>query len=807
MSLLQDARFAVRTLSRAPGFTAAAILSLAIGVGVNTAVFTLANALLFRPLPVSGPRELIRVHSSFRGSGYFNISYSEYLYFRDQNHIFSGMIAYFPTITMALGTKDEPEAVTGEAVSGNYFSVLGVKPILGRAFLPEEDQTPGSHAVVVLSHQLWQRRFGGDPSVIGSNIRINGYLFSVVGVAPKSFQGTFAALSSALWVPLMMHREVFHSLGSLQDRDARLLMGMGRLKPGTSLEEARVDLGRLAEQLKQAYPKTNKDRGVKLEQATGVHPALTRIVSTFLALLMSIVGMTLLIACTNIANLLLARGATRTREIAIRLSLGATRLRLVRQLLTESVLLALTGGTIGTLFAFWLSRLLVSFLPPLPFAVELNLYTDLRVLMFSLVVSILTGLVFGLLPALHASHTEFVSALKGIGAQQIRRRFALRDLFLIAQLALSLVLLLGAGLLVQSLRNANQINAGCDPDNVVVASLDVDLLHCDEARGRSFYRAFIEDVNALPYVESATLARFVPLSGQGDSVGVVIEGQEPPTGTDAVQVGYNIVGPRYFNVVRIPFLQGRDFRVGEGRSSSEVIINEAMAQRLWPGKGSPAGTLGKRIRLTGAHGPFLEIVGIVRTGKYSSLADERVPFLYLPFQGEYRSDMTLHVRAQAPSQLSALISNLRSVVRNLDRDLPLSNVGPMRSRMGFALTPARLAELILGISTLVALASFVVSRRTNEIGIRLALGAAPSDVRALLMRQAMARVAIGLAIGLAMSTLTRRALASLLYGISGTDPVTIAGVSGILVAVALLANYAPIRRAMKVDPAIALRQE
>ena len=817
MSLLQDVRFALRTLARAPGLLMAAMLSLTIGIGAYTALFTITNALLFRPLPVSRPWELIRVHSSLRGTGYFNISYPEYLDFRDHNRVFSGMIAYFPTITMALGTSAEPQAVTGEAVSGNYFSVLGVEPMLGRAFLSEEEQIPGSHAVVVLSHRLWQRRFGGDASVIGRRIRLNGYPFIVVGVAPSTFHGTFAALSSDLWVPLMMYRQVFPSLGSLRDRNARLLMGMGRLRPGTSSEQAQVDLGQLAGRLARAYPETNRDRGVNLAAASGLHPALRTVVSSFLALLMSIVAVPLLIACTNLANLLLARGMARAKELAIRISLGATRRRLVRQLLTESVLLALAGGAGGTLLAFWLSRLLVSALPELPFAVDLDLRPDPRELLFSLTVSILAGLALGIIPALQASRTECMPALRGVADRQIRRRFTLRDVFLTTQIAGSLVLLLGAALMAQSLRNANQVDAGGDPDQVVVVSVDVGLLHFDEARGRSFYRALLESARGLPAVESVALAHFVPLSGQGDSVGLSIVGQEQPPGTDAARVGYNVVGPGYFHTVGIPLLQGRDFRAGEGRVSDEVIVNEAMARRFWPGQGSAAGALGKQIRLAGSHGPGLEIVGIVRTGKYSSVADERVPFLYLPFQGEYRSDMTLHLRARAPAEMGALVSSLRAMVRRLNGDLPLSDLGTMRRRMSFAATPMRLARLIFGISAAVALAlavvgvygvgSFAVGRRANEIAIRLALGGAPAGVRALLMRQAMSRIASGVVIGLALSILIRPAVGSLLIGISATDPLTVAGVCSTLLAAGLLANYLPIRRALRVDPAVALRED
>jgi predicted permease len=815
----RDIKHAWRTLTQSRAFTAAAVISLALGIGANATIFSLINALLLRPLPVGESSQLIRIHSTLRGSGYYNLSYPEYVYYRDHNSVFSGVLAHFPTLPMTLAaTHMEPETITGEIVSGNYFSVLGIRPALGRDFLPEEDLTAGAHPVVILSHSLWQKRFNSDASAVGKAIRLNGHPFTVVGIAPPGFHGAFSVPSSELWVPLMMQDQVRPGMGKLGDRSSRLLMGIGRLKRGISQQQARANLATLAGQLGQTYPDTNKNRGINLAPMNGLHPAMAPIISGFLALLMAVVALMLLIVCTNLANLLLARGTTRKREVAIRLALGASRARVVQQFLTESLLLALVGGALGLLFAFWSSHALVTLKPPLPFPVELNLSPDVRVVTFAVLASLLTGLVFGFIPALQASRTDLSSAVKEDTLPRRYGRFTLRDLLTVAQIAVSVVLLVGAGLLLRTLRNAQTIDPGLDPSQVTVVSFDPGLLGYGQTKGKLFYGALLEKVAMIRDVASVALAEFVPLSGRGDSLDVVMEGHSATSGQTGTSVGYNVVTPGYFETLHIPLVAGRTFTQQDGRDVA--IVNEAFANRFSTTQERRGlDLIGKRLSVSGPGGPYLQILGVVKTGKYSWLAEELRPFLYLPFNGHYRSDITLHVqtRSSGTGNTASVLAAIRSQVRTLAPDLPLTDAHAMRESMSFALTPARLAGTILGISGLIALllaavgvygvVSYATSRRTQELGIRMAVGARPNDVLRLVLREGMQRAFIGVIVGVALSFVAARALRGLLYGLGPSDPVTLVGVSSLLVCVVAAAIYFPARRAMRIDPMETLRHE
>lgn len=803
---------------KSPGFMTGVIVSLALGIGLNATIFSLANALLLRPLPAVGePDRLVALYDTRQGSGYYNVSYPDYAYYRDHNHVFSGMTAHWPTpFAMRSGENDGgPSKVDGAIVSGNYFSVLGVRPALGRFFLPEEDLTPGTRPVAVISHGLWQRRFDSDPELIGKALTLNGQSFTVVGIAPEGFTGAMTALAADIWVPVMMQAVAMPGAGDLNRNPNMLyLMVVGRLKPGISLKEARAEMGILARQLEQAFPETNRGRGVTLAPANGVHPALRGIVSAFLAILMGVVVIVLLISSANVANLLLARATARRKEIAVRLALGAGRFRIIRQLLTESVLLAVIGGAAGLLMASWATDLLLRLMPPIGIPLALNLRPDIRVLCFTLLVSLITGLIFGSAPALSATKPDLAQALKNDEGAGGYRKSRMRNLLVIAQVTLSLVLLIGAGLLVRSLRNAQTFSPGFDPSHIIVLSLDPHLLGYDRAKVEALYRDIVARVESLPGVQSASVADFVPLGSRGDSVGVVVAGSELTPDQEPPSIQYNVVGPNYFQTMGIPLLHGRAFGEQDRRGApGVVIVNEEMARKYWPGEDA----VGKRLRIR--RGDF-EVIGVAKRIKYHSLVEDARPFLYLPLlQSDAAqipiSEMTLHVRTSA--DLRTVLAAVRGEVRALDPNLPLFDVQPLTESMRFSLIPTRLAGLLLGVSGLLALLiaavgiyalfAYTVSQRTREIGIRMALGAQTGDVLQLVVRQGMTLVLTGIGAGLVGALIMTRVLSSLLYGVGATDPPTFIGVSLLLVGVALLACYMPARRAAKVDPLVALRYE
>ncbi len=827
-TLLQDLRYSLRMLAKNPGFAAVAVLTLALGIGANSAIFSLINALLLRPLPVEKPQELVALYTSdYSGPLYGASSYPDYVDFRDRNDVFSGLVAYSVT-PFSLSTGGESERVFGEVVSGNYFSVLGVHPALGRSFLPEEDRTPGAHAVAVVSHDLWQRRFSGDPALIGKTVHLNGYPFTIVGIAPAGFPGLFRGLVADLWVPLMMQAQALPGSHDLTERGNRSLfiMGrlkLGRLKPGATIEQAQARFQALAAQLRESYHDhwtnvRNEARAVTLvpESAARIFPEARTPVTIFMALLMTVVGLVLLIACANVANLMLARASARRKEIAIRLALGAKRGQLIQQLMTESLLLSLLGGMAGLLLAWWGLDLLMAFKPPVPVPIALDLGLDWRVLGFTFGVAVLTGILFGVAPAIAASRPDLVAALKdgsgatGAGPHKAR----LRQAFVIAQVTLSLVLLIGSGLFLRSLQNASSIDVGFDPNNVLVMSVDLRLQGYKEATGQAFYRQWLARAQSLSGVAAVSLTKELPLGLGGSRRGITIEGYAARTGED-LEVNTTSVGPGYFEAMRIPMLRGRSFaeRDAEG-APGVVIINEAFARRYWPGQ-EP---LGKRLQMgsrNNADAPYLEVVGVVKDGKYVTLGEEARPFFYLPLLQDYDSSATLIVRA-AGNPL-ALLPALRAEVQTLDKNLPVYDVKTMTQHLALALLPARLAGAVLGVFGLVALGlaalglygvmSYTVTQRMREIGIRVALGAQARDVLKLVIKQGLSLTMIGVGIGLVVSLALTRLVSSLLFGLSATDPLTFALIVLLLTFVALLACYLPARRAMKVDPMVALRCE
>ncbi|MFN2455442.1 MAG: ABC transporter permease [Pyrinomonadaceae bacterium] len=820
--LWQDLRYAVRMMRKSPGFTAVAVLSLALGIGANTAIFSLVNAALLRPLPIAQPKQIVALYTSDASGAYNgNLSYSDYADFRDKNESLSGLAAYMRG-TLNLNDNGRLEAINGEIVSGNYFDVLGVSAARGRTFLPEEDATPGTHPVAVISSGLWRRRFGSDSGAVGKTVVLSGQSFTVIGIAPESFTGLARGLMTDIWIPAMMSPQVIHGANLLTDRNTRLFGAVGRLKPDATLAEARANFDVIARRMQQAYPdewsyvddnrRVAREITLLPESKARILPQIRGAVTGFLSLLMIVAGLVLIIACTNLASLLLARAAGRRKEVAIRFALGASRARIIRQMMTESLLLSLTGGVCGLLVALWCVDLLMAFKPSLPVALTLDLSLDYRVLGFTMIGSVLTGVLFGVAPALRASSPNAAPALKFESGAFFSsyRKSRLRNLLVIAQIALSLMLLVGAGLFVRSLLNANAINTGFKTDNLLLTDFNVGRYGYDEAKGQAFYEQLMERVNALPGVASVSLMYDPVLMIDGFRRKIEVEGYASQPGENLV-VNQNFVGPDYLRTMGIPLVRGRDFTERDRAGASGVIIiNETMARRFFPGTDA----LGKRIRAD-IEGAPLEIVGIAKDSKYRTLGEAPLPFCFLPLLQNYQPRATLLVRTVA--EPSSMIGGVRNEALAIDKSLPAPNSKTMIEHLSFALFPARIGAFVLGSLGFIALAlaaigifgvvSYSVAQRTHEIGIRLAIGASPRDILKLILRQGMMVVSVGLGVGVIGALIVTRALASLLYGVGATDLLTFVSLSLLLGFVSLLACYIPARRAMKVDPMVALRHE
>jgi macrolide transport system ATP-binding/permease protein len=810
-SLIRDIRYAFRNFLKRPGFTAIAVVTLALGIGANTAIFSLVNTVLLRPLPVPHPEQLVEVYGTFHnGADYTIQSYLNYKDYRDRNDVFSGLMAY-RFAPMSISHESRNERVWGYLVSGNYFDVVGVQPFLGRYFVPEEDKTPGSHPVAVISYLAWQKRFASDRSVVGQALSLNGHVFTVIGVAPKGFFGTEVAYAPELFVPMMMAHEIEPGSDWLESRDSDNIFAVGRLKPGVTSARAESALRGITLQLGKEYPKENEGRGVRLSTPGLFIPDIRNSVISFSGVLMGVVGLVLLLACVNLANLLLARATERRKELAIRLALGASRARIVRQLVTESVLLSLSGGLGGLLLAAWINNLVASIKLPTDIALVFDLRLDWRVLAFALAVSLATGILFSLLPALQSSRPELVPALKDEASMAGFRRSRLRNALVIVQVALSLVLLVCAGLVVRSLQVAQRTRPGFTPENAVALSFDLGLQGYTEEKGRAFQRQLIEQTQSVAGVRSIALTSTVPLSLDYSSTSIYIEGQSTTGTTNLPFAVPNEISPGYFRTMEIP-LRGRDFTERDNKDESRVaIINETFARRLFPGRDA----IGRRFNFSGPDKPYWEVIGVAADGKYNSLAEEAKAAFYRPLLRDYNTNATLVARTVGDSQ--SVLAALRSELQRLDPTLPLYNVQTLTDHMSVPLFPFRMAATVLGSFGVLAIVlaaigiygvmSYVVAGRTREIGVRIALGAAHRDVLLLIIRQGMTLAVIGLGIGLLIAFGVAQLLAKLLFGVSPVDPLTFAGVSVLLALVAALACYIPARRATKVDPLVALRYE
>jgi predicted permease len=816
-TLIKDIRYGIKSLLKQPGFLAVGVLSIALGIGVNTTIFSFINTALFRPLPFPEPDRLVRLWDGNSSS------YPDYTAFRDESKVFSGLAAYAQR-PLNLNVNGESQRIWGEIVTGNYFDVLQVRPALGRGFLAEEDRTAGTHPVVVISSALWRHQFSADRAIIGKVINLNNRSYTVIGVMPENFAGATVISRPDLWVPMMMEPQINPGSRSLTSPDEGWLMMLGRLRPDAKLAGAQAVVETIASRLHQerrarnSGPEERGGRVVAVLAARGlmVPPQGQGPMFLVVAILMTVVSLVLLVACANVGNMMLARALNRRREVAVRLALGAGRWRIVRQMLTESVLLSILGGAAGLLLASWSTSLLANLLPQsFPGnSIPPDVSPDVRVFVYAFLLSVLTGLIFGLLPALQASKPNVIAALKDeqlwFGAG--RRRFSLRNFLVVTQIAVSLLLLITSGLFIRSLRNTQHAQPGFELDNALMMSFDLDLANYNAARGKAFEDQLLARVRALPQVSAASLAESVPLGVGGSKSGLFVEGEPAPDQLDEDSLlSHNTVAPDYFRAIGIPFVRGRDFNDRDTASSPGVIIvNETLARRLAP----DGNALGKRLRMD-SQGDYLEVVGVVRDAKYDQLAEKPVFFGYRPLSQRYRGAMTLHVRTRTDPL--AAVSQLRAEVRALDANLPLTNVETMHEHMRLLLAPARLLALLssaLGVLALLLAAiglygvmAYVVGSRTREIGIRMALGAQTSGVRRLVIGQGLKLALIGIALGLLAAFGLTRVLQSVLYGVSANDPLTFIGVAVLWLAVALLACYVPARRATRVDPLVALRYE
>jgi predicted permease len=805
----QDVRYGVRLLRRSPLFTLTAVLSLAIGIGANATIFSVASALLLRPLPgLAEPGRLVDVGRTQDGRSFDTTSYPNYRDVRARVTTLSDLFAYrIESQPISLG--DGQDAVFGAPVSGNYFRTLGTAPVIGR-FLTDADDTLGAPVVAVISYELWQRRFGGASDTVGRTVTFNGHPVAIVGITPPGFQGTTFMRSDA-WLPLShgsiggprVEASLFSSRESVW-----LLMG-GRLKPGVTLAQANAELDAIGRGLQKAYPQANRGQGLTALTSSVIPGQIENVVG-FLAVLLALVGLVLLVACVNLAGMLLARAATRRREIAVRLAIGANRMRLVRQLVTETLVLFAVGCGLALLLTRWLTGLLLAVLPALPVPVGVDITVDWRVVSFTAGVSFAAAILCALAPAFQASRPDLVRALKVDGAGT-GGRLRLRSAFVIAQVGVSLVLVIAGGLFTRALGRAAAINPGFDQAHVDVVSLDLSLSGYKEGEAIAFAARFLDRVRAIPGVQAASLAADLPLDGGRMGLGSLrVPGLQPPNGLDSFPADWNSVSPDHFKTLKIPLVRGRDFSDHDTASAPGVIIiNEAMARIVW----HTTDVLGRQFEADMNPKKTLTIVGVVPDTQLITLGDKVQPYVYVPLAQQYVSRQSLLVKSLS----GAAIPAVRAVLREMNPNVPVTTAMPLAQITALTLTPQRMAGAVaasLGVVVLLLAAiglygvtSYSVSERTRELSIRMALGADRATVLRLVIRQGLVLTAIGVAIGLAVGAAGAQVLRSLLFGISTLDPAAFGGAAFLFAMVALAASYLPARRATQVDPMDALRVE
>ena len=824
-TLLADVRYALRWLRKSPAFTLLAVASFAIGIGFNTALFTLVDALLFRPLPVERPDRLVDIYtSSSDGDTYATSGYPDFVDWKAQNSVFSDMMAYSPSLA-ALSLSDRSRLAMGEVVTGSYFQVLGVRAALGRTLLPEDD-VPGAERVVVLSHRAWKRDFGASPQAVGQTLRIHGQSYRIVGVSPEGFTGMLPMLSPELWTAVAHIDEVEpggiqdnvpspSGTGRLDRRGQRWLFVKGRLKPEATVEQAASNMSVLSSQLAAAYAQTNKDRKVTVKRTSDVHihPDADRTLLPIASGLMLVVGMVLLIACANVASMLLARASGRQKEIGIRLAIGANRFRIVRQLVTESTVLALLGSFAGLALAWILLRGAMAISLPIPIPLSLGLQMDVRVLAFSMLVTMMAGLVAGLAPALSATRLNLVGELKGDVAvvARSRRRFTLRDSLVASQMAVTTVLLVVAGLLSRSLLSAQKTSIGFRSEGIAVLSAELDMIGYSAERGKAFWEAAIPRVSAIPGVDAVALTERSPFSVNYNRNAIFFPERSRPD-DKGVPIDVTRVTPSYFETLRVPILRGRGFSTADTPASpGVVVVNEAFARKFWPDQDA----IGKRFRTRAVDGPEFEVVGITANYRVNTVGETATPYIH--FAVSQRPQNGYEILARTTGDAAVLLATLRKELVAMEPNIVFLQNQTLQKQVGATLFPARagafavsavgLVAMLLAAIGLYGVIGYSVSRRTKEIGVRMALGAQPGDVSGLIMRQGLGVAGAGMAVGGVLALAAGFAVSGALYGISPVDPLAWLGAIGLLLGVAALANLIPAQRAARVKPWLALRTE
>jgi predicted permease len=820
-TLFQDIRYGWRMLAKTPLATFIVAVTLALGIGANTYVFSIINGYLLRPLPVPEPGRIAVLAAQQAGNSPFLylFSYPDFVDFRQQASSFANVFVYGIDLG-GLSADKKADQFLYSRVSGNYFSGLGVRPLLGRVILPEEENQPGKQPVLVLGYSYWQKRFAGDPRVLGKQVLVNGQSATIVGVAPKEFHGTYFPIDMDAYMPLG-NVDFAGARNALTDRNNRNFFAIGRLKPGVSYSQAQASIDVIAARLANQYPSTNKNVTVRIyrEQLARPRPLGSNLVPIIAGFFLFLAALLLLLACMNVANIVLARATVRQREMGLRAALGAGSSRLIRQTLTETLLLGLLGGAGGVLVGLWVNPGQVTAMPGLSLPINVDLRFDWHVFSYALAGAIFTGVFVGLWPAIRASRVDLNAVLQEGGrGDSGTGRHRVRNFLVAAQVAGSLTLLVIAGLFVRAVQQAGKVNFGFDPDHVLNVTVDPVQIGYDQARTTEFYRLLKARAVAIPGVQSASTAYGIPMGNVNivNAASVTVEGHQLPNGQPPPSIFFNNVDSSYFQTMRVPLLRGRTFTNFDNESAPLVaIVNQTMAGRFWP-KEDP---IGKRFTVNNAAKPaqLVQVVGIAADGKYAFIAEEPTPFFYVPQAQNYTSMRALQIRSSIPPE--KLIPQMRSVIRSLAPDLPIIEARSMddviagTNGLQIFRMAASIAAILGGLGLLLAsvgvygVVSFAAAQRTREIGIRMALGGTSRDVVRLVLRQGARMVMAGLVVGLFAAWALTRVMGRLLFGVSPSDPLTYATVVVLLSAIAFLACWLPARRATRVDPGVALRYE
>ncbi len=816
--MLQDFRYALRQLVRSPGFTLVAAVTLGLGIAGNALVATLLNTLFLQPLPVPEPNRLVAVYTADYSHGrYGTSSHPDYLDLAQGLPSLEGLTGMSLHPTSVGGDGTDSRRILVGIVAGDYFGVLRVPQQVGRGFTPDEIQ-PGGAPSVVLSHALWTSAFGGDPAIIGRPVRLGGAPFTVVGVARAGYSGLLRGVTEGAWVPFATDPILRPGSDALTSRGDRGTLLYGRLRRGASVDGAQAEATVLAARMFEEYPDrweniqgTGRTLTVLPESRIRVLPMISGQVLGVGALFAVVVGIVLLITCANLANLVMARASARGREFAVRLALGASRSRMVRQVLVENVVLGAVGGLAGLALATWMAALASQYRPPLPVPIALDIHPDFRVFLFVALLAVLAGALVGIAPALQASRLSLAPVLKDAAPAGGSRRSRARNAFVVLQVGLSLVLLVGAGLFLRSLREAMAIDPGFGARRALIVALDLGLNRYSADRARQFQADLRERVQAVAGVEAVAFASVLPLSFDGGRQGITVEGYRETTGED-MEILSNTVSDGFFEVMELPLARGRAFTAADREGTPGVVmVNESFVRRYWP----ESNGLGRRLSLSGPEGPFLEVVGVARDSKYQSLYEDPKPYFYRPLGQVPENSVTLVARSSI--EPAALAGPVKAIIRGLDPSLPVEGVSTLDGHIDLSLLPARIAGVVLGLFGLLGLVlaslgvagvvAFGVSQRVREIGIRVALGARHGEVIRLVVRDALRLVAIGLGVGVALALPLAVLVRQFLYGLSPVDPAAFGGAVAVFGAVAVLASWLPARRAAAVDPVVALRAE